>query len=300
MAPHRRRPLPPLNWLRAFESAARHLSFTAAADELGVTQAAVSQQVRQLEELLGTPLFKRLARGLALTDAGLAYLPALRDGFERIGRETEAVFGRLGTRPVTLRAPPTLAALWLGRRLAALRARRPDLAFRVTTMWAPVDFAQEAVDIEIRYGAGDWPGLGAVKLFDETYFPVAAPGVAARAGVSAPADLARLPLIHVLGEREGWGDYAQALGLAPFPAEGLQCDSLVVALDAAAAGAGIALATSPVADAMLGDGCLAPLFAERLKARGAHHAVLPAGSATAAVEDVLATLVSAERKGIAP
>ena len=135
------------------------MSFTDAAEELGVTQAAVSQQLRQLEEWLGTQLFKRLPRGLALTDAGIAYLPTVRDSFDRLNIGTEQIFGRLGSRPVTLRATATMAALWLGPLLATFRQAHPKIFVRVTTLYAPVDFGQDGVDIEIRYGNWQWPGV---------------------------------------------------------------------------------------------------------------------------------------------
>ncbi len=272
----RRRRLPPLNWLRAFEAAARHLSFTDAGEELGVTQAAVSQQVRQLEDWLGTQLFKRLPRALALTDAGIAYLPIVQDGIERIDLGTTEIFGRPEGRPVTLRASTTLAVLWLGPQLARFRLEHPEVAVRVTTLYAPVDFGQDGVDIEIRYGAGTWPGVKAHRLFEESFFPVASLGYLSASGpLRTPADLPGHRLVHVIGEREGWGGYLRLAGVSGMdPSDGMQCDSLVVALNAAAAGAGIALATSPVCDAMIGTS-LIELFARRWPARLAHHLVVP-------------------------
>lgn len=291
MAPTRRPPLPPLNWLRAFESAARHLSFTGAAEELGVSQAAVSQQVRQLEDLLGTPLFKRLARGIALTDAAVAYLPALRDSFARIARETEQVFGHLGERPVTLRAPPTLAALWLAPRLKDLPERHPDIQVRVTTAWAPAEFTQDGIDIEIRYGAGGWPGVESRALFAEQYFPVANPRLAGDLARGALDELTRHKLLHVLGEREGWDEFFRAQGIGAAPADGPQFDSLLVALHVAAAGTGIVLATAPIAEPLLQSGALVELGFQRLPARGAHHVVLPARDASSAASTIAAWLL---------
>lgn len=273
----RRRRLPPLNWLRAFEAAARHLSFTEAGEELGVTQAAVSQQVRQLEDWLGVQLFKRLPRALALTDAGIAYLPIVQDGIERIDLGTTEIFGRPEGRPVTLRATATLAVFWLAPQLARFRAEHPEIAVRVTTLYAPVDFGQDGIDIEIRYGAGTWPGVKAHRLFDEAFFPVASPAYLAGApALKSPTDLPGHRLVHAIGEREGWGTYLRLAGVPDMdPAEGIQCDSLVVALNAAAAGAGVALATSPVTDALTASGALVDLFGRRWPARLAHHLVVP-------------------------
>lgn len=273
----RRRRLPPFTWLRAFESAARHLSFTDAGEELAISQPAVSQQVRQLEDWLGAPLFKRLVRGLALTDAGIAYLPIVRDGIDRLDVGTEQIFGRLGRRPVTLRATATMAALWLAPRLADFRRAHPEVTLRVTTLYAPVDFGQDGIDIEIRYGDGKWPGVGARKLFDETYFPVCSADYLRDApSLTRQADLTRHRLIHALGEREGWGAYFQKSSVATPPlSEGLQCDSLVVALEAAAAGGGVALGTAPLVEPLLASGRLLAPLPERLAARFAHHVVVP-------------------------
>jgi LysR family glycine cleavage system transcriptional activator len=277
MATQPRRRLPPLNWLRAFESAARHLSFTEAGEELGVTQAAVSQQIRQLEDWLGAQLFKRLPRGLALTDAGIAYLPTVREGIDRLEIGTEQVFGRLGRRPVTLRATATVAALWLGPRLVEFRRRHPEVTLRVTTLYAPVDFGQDGVDIEIRYGAGAWPGVRAWKLFDEFYFPVVSRTYLDTAPpLRRPEDLVRHRLIHVLGEREGWGNYFNHVGIAGPPlSEGLQCDSLIVALRSCIAGGGVALATAPIAESLVASDALVEPFTARVPARLAHHLVVP-------------------------
>ncbi len=280
MPPPLRRRLPPLNWLRVFDAAARHMSFTGAAEELGVTQAAVSQQVKQLEDWLGTQLFKRLPRSLTLTDAGIAYLPQVRDALDRLGTATDQIFGHHGKRAVTLRAATTVAALWLAPRLASFRDRHPDIALRLTTLYAPVDFGQDGVDIEVRYGAGTWPGVKALKLFEESFMPVCSPGyrVAAAAPFTGPADLQRHRLIHVLGEREDWGSYFQRLGLpAPAAADGLQFDSLLIAVHACAAGGGVMLGTAPLIDGLLTEGRLIDLFGEHIAARHAHYLVVPDG-----------------------
>lgn len=284
MPPPLRRRLPPLNWLRIFDAAARHMSFTGAAEELGVTQAAVSQQVKQLEDWLGAQLFKRLPRSLTLTDAGIAYLPQVRDALDRLGTATDQIFGHHGRRAVTLRAATTVAALWLAPRLASFRDSHPDIALRLTTLYAPVDFGQDGVDIEVRYGAGTWPGVKALKLFEEWFLPVCSPGyrVAAREPFGSPADLQRHRLIHVLGEREDWGVYFQHLGLpAPAAADGLQFDSLLIAIQACAAGGGVMLGTGPLIEGLLTEGRLVDLFGKRIPARHAHYLIVPDGGEAA-------------------
>lgn len=283
MPPPLRRRLPPLNWLRIFDAASRHMSFTGAAEELGVTQTAVSQQVKQLEDWLGIQLFKRLPRSLTLTDAGIAYLPQVRDALDRLGTATDQIFGHHGRRAVTLRAATTVAALWLAPRLASFRDRHPDIALRLTTLYAPVDFGQDGVDIEARYGAGTWPGVKALKLFEESFLPVCSPGYRVASGpFTTPTDLQRHRLIHVLGEREDWGVYFQRLGLpAPAAAEGLQFDSLLIALHACAGGGGVMLGTAPLIDGLLTEGKLVDLFGERVPARHAHYLVVPDGGEAA-------------------
>src|SRR5689334_13692002 len=159
--------LPSLNALRAFEATARHLSFTSAAKELFVTPAALSQQVKLLEEALGLPLFKRLDRSIALTEAGHVLLPVLRESFERIGEAVERLRGRDHAATLTVTVLPSLAARWLIPRLGRFRELHPDIDVRISASLHLVDFRREDVDVGIRNGAGEWPGLHATRLFSE-------------------------------------------------------------------------------------------------------------------------------------
>ena len=168
-------------------------------------------------------------------------------------------------------------------RLVGFQAEHPEITLRVTTLYAPVDFGQDGVDVELRYGPGNWPGVKAYKLADETYFPVASPAYLREAPpLRSPADLMRHRLIHVLGEREGWGAFLRHFSIADPPvSEGLQCDSQIVALQACMAGGGVMLATSPHVDPLLKAGHLAAPLAARLPTRHAHYLVLPKGPAPA-------------------
>src|SRR5258708_24051111 len=154
----------PLNGLKAFEAAARHLSFTRAADELHVTQAAVSHQVKALEQRLGVKLFRRLPKSLRLTDEGQALLPELRDAFERIARALNRVTSAQGAAALSVSTLTTFALTWLVRRLPPFQARHPAIDVPLNTTGRMVDFAREDVDVAVRYGAGDWRRLNVARV----------------------------------------------------------------------------------------------------------------------------------------
>jgi DNA-binding transcriptional LysR family regulator len=235
-----RRPLPPLNALRAFDAAARHLSFTRAAEELAVTQAAISHQVKALEARLGVKLFRRLTRALRLTDEGTALAPGLRDAFERLEQAVERVRAP-GRAVLTLSTLTTFAATWLTPRLPRFQAAHPDIEVRISVNSRLVDFAREDVDAAIRFGDGAWPGLATHRLFSLRLAPLAPPALAQR--LKSPADLARVPLIDTLpspGEWVLWLDRAGLRHLAP-RGGGVVFDSTLLALGAAARGMGVAV-----------------------------------------------------------
>lgn len=234
--------LPPLLWLQAFESAARTLSFTAAGSELGVTQAAISQRIRLLEDRLGQKLFVRHARSLTLTPAGQAWLPSIQDAFVRISEGTSEVFGVTSEQPVTLRATPIIQQSWLAPRLIALHRRQPHILLRLVSAIWPDDFGPEGADIEIRYGRGDWSGVEMHALGDEQLVPVCSPELART--LSCPADLAGHTLLHAVGFGMGWPGWLQAAGVAQLADQclALTCDNQVTTLTFASQGGGVALA----------------------------------------------------------
>lgn len=233
--------LPSLLWVQAFEAAARTLSFTAAGHELGVTQAAISQRVRLLEDRLGQRLFVRHPRSLSLTPAGQAWLPSLQDAFTRLAEGTQEVFGEAGEAPVTLRTTPVVQQNWLAPRLTAFRAAHPEVPLRLVSAIWPADFGPEGADVEIRYGHGDWPGVEALSLGEEEMLPVCAPALAER--LATPADLAGQTLLHAVGFAVGWPTWLEAVGATGLESRcaALSCDSQVMTLALAARGAGIAL-----------------------------------------------------------
>jgi LysR family transcriptional regulator, glycine cleavage system transcriptional activator len=191
-----RRRLPPLNALRAFEAAARHLNFSRAADELSVTPGAVSQQIQNLEDYVGASLFRRTPKGLLLTDAAQAALPALREAFDRLAEAASLLTAAVDGRRLTLTAAPSFAAKWLVPRLGRFEEAHPLVDVWLSADMDLVDFAAGEVDLAIRYGAGPYPGLEAIRLMHETVIPVMSPDLMAANPVNAPADLAGHVLLH--------------------------------------------------------------------------------------------------------
>jgi LysR family transcriptional regulator of beta-lactamase len=229
----------PLNALRAFESSARHLSFTRAARELNVTQAAVSQQVRSLEERLGARLFKRLPRGLGMTDEGLALLPVLSDAFGRIDAVLKQFEGGHFHEVLTVGVVGTFAVGWLMPRLNRFRAVHPFVELRLLTHNNLVDFAAEGFDFAIRFGDGKWPGTQAAALLDAPLTVLCAPELAKR--MRAPRDLASETLLRSYRADE-WALWFAAAGLSASAIRGPVFDSSRLMVEAAMQGAGVALA----------------------------------------------------------
>ncbi len=270
------RRLPPLTWLRAFEASARHLSFTQAANELFLTQAAVSKQVKLLEHHLRESLFQRKARSLLLTKAGAAYLPKVRDAFERLAASTEEVFGQRQGEVLTVRAPVGFAVNWIASRLHRFLERHPQISLRlVSSVWSD-EFEKERFDLDIRYGNGRWPGLRSEQLSWEHLEPLCAPSMLD--GLRRPADLARHRLLHVLGYEEGWAVWLKAAGATDVNAgQGIQFDNSLLAFEVAARGDGVALGRSSMSAAVLASGRLVRPFGPAVPIREAFHMVWPVG-----------------------
>ena len=187
--------LPPLSAIRVFEAAARHLSFTRAADELGMTQAAVSYQIKLLEERVGGPLFLRRPREVSLTEAGQQLAPRLREAFD-ILRDAFADLSDQSEGTLTINTMHTFAANWLAPRLGSFNLAHPNIAVRLETTTRVVDFAREEVDVVVRSGKGVWPGLVATKLLDVRFTPMISPRLAAEVGgINVPGDVLKVPLI---------------------------------------------------------------------------------------------------------
>jgi len=266
------RGLPPPAWLRTFEAAARHLSFTQAAHELHVTQSAVSQQIRLLEDRLGQPLFHRLPQSLQLTEAGKAYVPVVRDAFDRLGHGTEEVFGQSREGLLTLRATPGFVEFWLAPRLQGFFESHPDMQLRVTSTIWNTEFIEAGVDLEIRYGTGDWPGLAAARLTREHLFPVCSPKLARTLG-DDPARLAGVRLLHTDGFLNGWPEWLQHAGVAADVdgGGGSHFDTAILPLRLAEESLGVALGRSSLVAPRLESGSLAAPFTAVLETEEAFH-----------------------------
>lgn len=253
--------LPPLNWLRSFEASARLLSFTHAANELNLTQAAVSQQVKGLEYQLGVALFKRLPRGLEMTEAGMAYLPAVHEAVSSLAVATEELFGQGRDRLLTVRVNLVFFTTWLAPRMGRFKEEFPEIGIRFTSnIWAE-DKDREA-DLEIRYGRGDWPGLKADCLTEDELFPVCSPELAKGLPLpECPEQLTDHTLLHVIGYEEGWGYWFKQLDYEfSENSSGMQFDTLITALEMAKYGQGFALGRTSLVAGMLASGELvAPL-----------------------------------------
>ena len=244
--------LPHLPWLRCFEACARRRNFTLAGQEIGLTQAAVSQQIGALEKVLGVRLFKRDRRGVDLTAEGAAYLPHVQAAFATLSHSTQELFGERRGEAISLIAPASFAALWLAPRLKAFAASHPDLTLTVSTMHRPADYAEAGADLEIRFGMGHWPGFATHRLTSERLTPVCAP--TALADLEKGADWLALPLLTVRGAREMWRDWFALSGLRPVLRADLIFDTFTVALEAAKAGAGLLLGSRPLIDRALASG----------------------------------------------
>jgi LysR family glycine cleavage system transcriptional activator len=236
--------LPTLTWLRAFEAAARTSSFSAAAAELNLTSGAISYQIRALEGHLGFALFQRLPRGVKLTSMGVAYLTPVRKAFEELADSTVGLFGGSERVQITVHAPVSLAALWLAPKLPAFSKANPSIDVRLSSVIWDNAVLDQATDLEIRYGAGQWHGYKSEQLFNQSILAVCSPTLLRTLQASGnPAVLLSQNLIHIMGYEDHWLKVRQQLDLAGAPASAVtSVDTTVAALELASAGAGVTLA----------------------------------------------------------
>ena len=274
-------PLPPLNALRAFEAIARHLSFAKAADELHVTPAALSHQIRALEEQLGLPLFHRRTRAIELTDAGRLIYPGLHAGFESVrGAMAQLDRSRDGN-VLVISATPGLVAKWLMPRLWRFLHAHPDIDARVSASLKIADFAAEGVDVAIRLSKENHPELYAERLFNDSVLPVCSPRLVEQ-GLRSPADLPRFPLIHYdipmsMRAPPQWADWFAIADLQGDATRGLTVNVADHALDAAVAGAGVSLSFKLIASDDVHSGRLVTPFGPELPLASGYNFVCPKG-----------------------
>ncbi|MBK3735925.1 transcriptional regulator GcvA [Azospirillum brasilense] len=269
--------IPPLNGLRAFEAAARHLSFTRAAEELNVTQSAISHQIRTLEDRLGIRLFRRLNQALVLTDAGQLLLPSVRDAFARLATGLERVMEHERSGVLTMSVSPSFASRWLMSRIGRFRARHPEIHLRISVSQHEIDFEREAdIDIGLRHGLGVWEGLRADRFLDDAVFPVCSPALLqGPTPLGQPADLRH----HVLVEETGhsyWATWLAMAGLGDLkPSSEMVFDEIGIAIEAAENGQGIAMARGTLVLEELASGRLTRLFDLALPGDFGYYLVCP-------------------------
>lgn len=274
--------LPPLSALRAFEAVARHLSFTRAADELHVTPAAISQQVKGLEEQLGVQLFERSRRAVALTDAGISILPDVQAGFASLSRVLDRDIRKAHGPALRISVAPSFASKWLLPRLPNFAAQHPDIDLRISATPALADLENDEADLAIRFGVGRYPGLRAEPLFREALCPLCSPRFAkGKRALRFPADLKNFQLLHDLSlpgdpQPPGWAQWLKLAGAPEVNANRGTCFSLAeLALQAAIDGAGVVLGRLALAEVDLAAGRLWRPFEPMLKLNLGYFLVTP-------------------------
>mgnify|MGYP000719144906 CR=1 FL=1 len=266
--------LPNLTWLRAFEATARLSSFTAAAEELHLTQPAISYQVRALEGHLGFKLFHRTPGRLHLTEMGEAYLPRIRQAFEDISATTAGLFGKPGDRIMTVRAPVSTATMWIGPALGSFRAAYPEIEIRLcSAIWAE-QLGPEEIDVDIRLGNGNWQGCRTQLIQRDTAVPI----TAAR-NPSPPTrlkDFTSRPLLHIMGYQDFWMRLFRAGGLVePSPSSGITVDTSLTAIEMIVQGVGDAMVMRCIAANAISEGRVVRPPGLELTLEDGHYFVMP-------------------------
>jgi LysR family glycine cleavage system transcriptional activator len=273
--------LPSLNGLRAFEAAARHLSFTLAASELNVTQTAISHQIRRLEEELGIRLFIRQNRALALTPEARDYLPGVRAAFNDLRLATDRLLRKDDDKVLTVSTLASLAAKWLLPRLTDFQEAHPGIDVHITTSTSLVDFQRDDVDAAIRYGRGQWPGLRADWLMADELFPVCSPSLLrGDKPLRQPEDLKGYPLLHTSNANsDDWRLWLTAAGLPADIAKqpGITFDMIFMTIQAAIDGIGVAMGRTSYVSDDIAKGRLVVPFKIALPADAGFYLVSPEG-----------------------
>lgn len=263
----------PLETLRFFDAASRHLNFTRAAEELFVTHGAVSQRMKALEEYVGVSLFERDGRAMRLTKPGQDLQVRISAALNDIGRAIEFVRGG-DHRTLTVSVLPAFATRWLIPRLSRFNALHPDVDINIRASQSLIDFDRDGVDLAVRFGAGSWAGLHSEKLLEEELFPVHAPSLKAAARLTEPRQILDLPLLH--DERQPWSIWFNSIGIEPprsLPGPVYSDANLL--MEAAVAGHGIALARTSFATPDLDSGRLVRPFKQSAKTKFSHYVVYP-------------------------
>lgn len=274
--------LPTLNGLQAFEAAARHMSFAEAAQELNLTPSAVSYQVRSLEDRLGVELFARLNRAIALTEAGEALYPDIREAFARMRVAVDRLAADTPENVLVVSTGPSFAAKWLSPRLFSFMDEHPDIEVRISASLKLVDFNRDGVDVGVRFGPGNYPGLEQYRLFGDEVTALVSPGFLSAHRLKTPQDIAFLPLIidesmAFTTEAPTWEDWFVHAGIKhDGEVRGLRFNHADHAIDTAIRGAGVSLARTSLAQGDMDNGLLVEPFPDlRLSTSLAFYLVMP-------------------------
>lgn len=272
--------LPSINSLRAFQASARCLSFTRAAEELNVTQGAISHQVKGLEEMIGSKLFLRVKQRLQLTEQGKGYLPFVREALDLLHAGNDYLSSNDQSGILTVTASPNFASKWLVHRLGKFIETHPDIELRISASMQHIEFGRSDIDIAIRHGNGDWPDLDVTRLCPEQIFAACSPRYLEKHGpLTHPSQLSNHTLLHDQS-RQDWPLWFSAAGIGEMQVpSGPQFDQTSMVIDAAIEGNGVALIRSALAARDLLTGRLVRLFDITLPAPFAYYIVCPKASA---------------------
>ncbi|MDJ0684410.1 MAG: transcriptional regulator GcvA [Alphaproteobacteria bacterium] len=271
------RRLPPLNTLRAFEAAARHLSFTKAAEEIFVTQAAISHQIKTLEDALGVKLFKRLNRSLLLTEEGQTFLPPVREALETLQRGVSKLARVEATGALNVTTLASFSSGWLVPRLSRFRQKHPDIDIRLITTERLVDFNRDDIDVAVRFGQGGYANLVSERLIDEQIYPVCSPRLLQDPDkpLRTPEDLRHHTLLHD-DMPIGWPEWLAAIGVSNIDTEqGPYFDLSALVIQAAVEGQGVALGRATLAAGALQAGLLVRPFELIMPIKSSYYVVCP-------------------------
>lgn len=268
-------PIPPLNPLRTFEAAARLCSLTAAAEELNVSQVAVSRQVKVLEDYLEVTLFRRLHRGIELTPEGEELFKGVTHAFQEITFAARQV-SRRGRRDIlAIQSYTTFSQRWLIPRLAHFHDNHENIEVRLSSSLAPVDFETQNIDAAIRSGHGDWPGLHAEKLVDIELIPICSPSFASNVSLESPDDLARVRMLHSMARPNDWASWISAVGAKVDASAGVRFDNSALAYEAASMNIGVAIAVKVFVQRQIEEGSIVAPFSETCKTGEGYYLTWP-------------------------
>jgi LysR family glycine cleavage system transcriptional activator len=266
-----------MSHLAAFEAAARLQSFTAAAAELNLTQSAVSRQIRSLEDLLGAELFVRERQTVRLSAAGQAYADEIRRALQQIATATLGVKANPRGGTLNVAILPTFGTRWLAPRLPKFLSAHPGITINLTTRLAPFDFQADSLDAAIHFGPPEWPGAGLDFLMNETVVPACSPQFRSRHKLRKPADLLRVPLMHLVSRPDAWEQWLRGADVAFEQVHGMLIDQFAVAAQAAIAGLGVALLPKFLIADELARGDLVPAVDKTMRSAGHYYLAWPVG-----------------------